>query len=132
MQNMQGFLLQEVLERCALSAVSQGALASGPGYTFCSGDVRTKVDYILMDVGAASMMASCSTHPMDDLNTSDHLPLTACLSYDACTSTQDERPSNKKIDWWKQIRTVHLMHSQLKYREDWGPWSQECLTVLRW
>ena len=98
-QNLQGLLLQEVLERCALSAVSQGALASGPGYTFCSGDVRTTVDYILMDVGAASMMASCSTHPMNDLNTSDHLPLTVCLSYDACTSTQDERPSHKKIDW---------------------------------
>ena len=61
-------------------AVSQGAVASGPGYTYCSGDVRTTVDYILMDVGAASMMASCSTHPMADLNTSDHLPLTVCLS----------------------------------------------------
>ena len=36
-QNLQGLLLQEVLERCALSAVSQGALASGPGYTSAVG-----------------------------------------------------------------------------------------------
>ena len=43
-QNLQGFLLQEVLERCDLSAVSQGALASGPGYTYCSGDVRLHSD----------------------------------------------------------------------------------------
>ena len=46
MQNLQGFLLQEVLERCDLSAVSQGALASGPGYTYCSGDVGTTVDWM--------------------------------------------------------------------------------------
>ena len=45
------------------------------------------------------MMASCSTHSTDDLNTSDHLSLTVCMSYDACSSTQDERPSHKKIDW---------------------------------
>ena len=68
-ENLQGALLQEVLERCSLSAVSQGAMASGPGYTFCSGDVRTTVDYILMDVEAASMVVSCRTHPMEDLNT---------------------------------------------------------------
>ena len=42
-QNLQGAILQ-VLERCSLSAVSQGAMAFGPGYTFCSADVRT-VDY---------------------------------------------------------------------------------------
>ena len=36
---------------------------------------------------------------MDDLNTSDHLPLTVRMSYDACPNTQDERPSHKKIDW---------------------------------
>ena len=29
-QNLQGVLLQTVLERCEVSAVSQGALASGP------------------------------------------------------------------------------------------------------
>ena len=84
-QNMQGVLLQEMLERCELSAVSKGVLASGPGYTYCNGDVKATVDYILMDVEAASMMTSCCTHPMEDLNTSDHLPLTMSLSYDACS-----------------------------------------------
>ena len=36
-QNLQGGLLQEVLERCELSAVSQSALTSGPAAapTFC-------------------------------------------------------------------------------------------------
>ncbi len=98
-QNLQGVLLQEVLQQCDLSAVSQGALASGPGYTFYSGDTRTTVDYILMDVDAASMMVSCCTHRMDDLNTSDHLPLSVSLSYDVCQSTQGRSPSRMKIDW---------------------------------
>ena len=48
--NLQGVLLQDVMDRCSLSAVSLGSLASGPGYTYCSGEVRTTVDYILMDV----------------------------------------------------------------------------------
>ena len=65
-QNLQGVLLQAVLERCELSTVSQGALASGPVYTYSSGEVRTTMDYILLDVNAASMMNSCRTHPMDD------------------------------------------------------------------
>ena len=30
-----------MIERCDLNAVSQGILASGPGYTYCSGNVKT-------------------------------------------------------------------------------------------
>ena len=56
------------------------SLWGGPGYTYSSGDVRTIVDYVLMDVEAVSLMSSC--HPMEDLNMSDHLPITACLIYD--------------------------------------------------
>ena len=43
------------------------------------------MDYIVMDVRAVSMIDSCRTHPMDDLNTLDHLPLTVSLSYDVCS-----------------------------------------------
>ena len=110
-QNLQGALLQEVLERCSLSAVSQGVMASGPGYTFCSGDVRTTVDYILMDVEAASMMVSCRTHPMEDLNTSDHLPLTVHLSYDTCSISQNESMGTfrqQRIDWDEARRSGAL------------------------
>ena len=82
--NVQGVLLQEVVERLQLSAVSPESLASGPGYTYLSGDVRTIVDYVLMDVEAVSLMSSCHAHPMEDLNMSDHLPITACLMYEGC------------------------------------------------
>ena len=53
-----------------------------------------------MDVEAASMMTSCCTHPMEDLNTSDHLPLSVSLSYDV--RSESYSPDNcgfKKIDW---------------------------------
>ena len=93
-------LLQKMIERCDLNAVSQGILASGPGYTYCSGNVKTTVDYILMDIKAASMMTSCCTHPMEDLNTSDHLPLTVSLSNDVCSDGNTPGSSSyKKIDW---------------------------------
>ena len=59
-QNLQGVLLQEILDQRDLIAVSQGALASGPNYTFCCGNARTTVDYnILMNVAAASILVSC-------------------------------------------------------------------------
>ena len=60
------------------------------------------MDYILMDVGAACIMDSCHTHHMDDLNTSDHLPLTVSLSYDVCSNTQSGNNDTlrcKRIDW---------------------------------
>lgn len=43
-QNLQGVLLQDVKDGCELSAVSQGTLARGPAYTYCSGNTRTTVD----------------------------------------------------------------------------------------
>ena len=53
--NQQGVLLEDLLRRCDLNAVSLGCLASGSGYTYVSGTVRTVVDYILMDVDVISM-----------------------------------------------------------------------------
>ena len=74
-------LLQEVMVGCELSAVSQAILASGPAYTYCSGETRTTVDYVFMNMEAASMITVCVTHDMEDLNTSDHLPITVSLVY---------------------------------------------------
>ena len=63
-------------------------------------NVRTTMDYILMEVEAASMATSCIAYSTDDVNTSDHHPLTASISYDACSSDQDSSPpSFKRIDW---------------------------------
>ena len=58
------------------------------------------VDYVLMDVEAISMVASCRTLPMEDLNTSDHLPLTVSLTYEACSlSSVNMCYGLPKIDW---------------------------------
>lgn len=61
--------------RGRLTDVSFSCLATGPSYTYCSGDVCTKVDYALMNADATSMLSSVSTRDMVDLNTSDHLPI---------------------------------------------------------
>ena len=46
--NVQKVLLQEVMEKLYLSAVSLGILASGPGNTYWRGDVWTIVYYVWM------------------------------------------------------------------------------------
>ncbi len=40
-----------------------------------SGETKTTIDYILLDVEAASLMDGCGTLKDHDLNTSDHLPV---------------------------------------------------------
>ena len=93
-RNIQGELLQEVLDRNDLTDVSSGCLATGPSYTYCSGSVCTKIDYTLMIVGAAALLSSVETKSMVDLNMSDHLPIVikfksiCCLSIGACRPGQ--------------------------------------------
>ena len=96
--NAQGHLLHGVLERCGLNAVSLGSLASGPGYTYCSGSTRTTIDYILMDVSFKSMLQSCQTLQMDDLNTSDHLPIVASLQCPSPAVSAECRDGKQTID----------------------------------
>ena len=101
-------LLQEVMERLQLSAVFLGSLASGPGYTYSSGDVQT-MDYVLMDVEAVSLLSSCHTQPMDDLNMSAHLPITTCLMYEGCSVDQSCNLSRQlRVDWVGDIGVVYL------------------------
>ena len=80
--NLQGVLLSEVMDRCRLSAVSLGSIATGSDFTFFSGTSRTTVDYVFADSGIVSLMSGCHTLFIDDLNTSDHVPIVAniCLS----------------------------------------------------
>ena len=77
--NVQGVLLGEVLDRCKLHAASLAEAASGPNYTYLSGNSKTIVDYILADVEASSCIESCEVLESSDLNTSDHLALSVSL-----------------------------------------------------
>ena len=56
--------LQKLLERCEVSAVSLGSLASVPTYTYCS-NVQTTVDYNLIGVESASMTTLCITYAQE-------------------------------------------------------------------
>ena len=102
-----GVLLHEMMEKCNLSAVSLGSMASGPGYTYLSGESQTTVDYILMDVEAASMMWSCITHHMDHLNTSDHLPMTVKMMN--APEDQDHEHECQEFTGTRQGRVVRWL-----------------------
>ena len=99
--------MYEMMEKCNLSAVSLGSMASGPGYTYLSGESQTTVDYILMDVEAASMMWSCITHHMDHLNTSDHLPLTVKMMN--APEDQDHEHECQELTGTRQGRVVRWL-----------------------
>ena len=96
--NFQGYLLQQHILKCDVFAASQSEYAFGPTHTFQRGDVRTTIDYILMDVNAASLLESCGTLDDDDLNTSDHLPQTVQLEF-PCKPTDPLESCRIKINW---------------------------------
>ena len=79
--NVQGVLVNDMLARCHLNAVSLGCAATGPLHTFVSSSKETTVDCILADEEATSMLSQCCTLPMEDLNTSDHLLILADMMY---------------------------------------------------
>ena len=52
------------------------------------------------------MVVSCCTHPMEDLNTSDHLPLTVGSYYNAYSGLQNEGMGRQlRIDWGEARRS---------------------------
>ena len=68
---------------------------------YLSGGVQTTVDYVLMDVGAASMASSWAVHGMEDLNTSDHLPISVSLSCPGSIPLDQCESHWTKVDWRK-------------------------------
>ena len=92
--NQQGLLLQEQIIKNDLFVASLSEVAHGPHHTFQSGDVRTIIDYIMLDVNAVSLMVSCGTLENDNLNTSDHLPQSVQLEFSCKPPILGNR-----IDW---------------------------------
>ncbi len=97
--NPQGQLLREMMSRNDLFPVSLSQLASGPSYTFFSGDKRTTVDYCLLDCGASHLVSDCSILDHHPLNLSDHLPVTISLELHAVGSSEGEHCGH--LDWKK-------------------------------
>ena len=95
--NVQGVLVGDMVARCHLSAIFLCSVSSGPIYTYVSGSRQTTIDYIFADEVAASLLIQCHTLPMEDLNTSDHLPLIADMMYSPVFKVPD--PISIKIDW---------------------------------
>jgi hypothetical protein len=61
--------------RNSLYVASMDNGVSGPGYTCCSGDVGTTVDYILVNQCASYLVTSSAILDNHPLNMSHHLPL---------------------------------------------------------
>ena len=97
--NAQGLLISELMSRYSLIAVSLGSLATGPQYTYVSGNVCSTVDYVFADAGAVSLMSTCHIAEMEDLNTSDHVPITVEMSYDPLPPVCTSFSVSPKFDW---------------------------------
>ena len=106
--NHRGDLLREVIKNYNLCIACTSCIAKGPGYTFFSGDLKTTVDYILLNTSFCHAIVDCHTHDHHILNFSDHLPVSVLLSIENLIKTQSER--RPKVNWRKSAEdglTVH-------------------------
>ena len=121
--NVQGVLLGEVLDRCKLHAASLAEAASGPNYTYLSGNSKTIVDYILADVEASSCIESCEVLESSDLNTSDHLALSVSLSCDIPTQFAND-PNWIRINWAEAGKSEAMLNFQKEVSDRLKPFTQ--------
>ena len=77
--NTQGRLLNDLIDRNSLFAVSCSNITTGPNYTYLSDQTATTVDYILVNTELVSYVNSCEILTPDPLNLSDHL-LSICVN----------------------------------------------------
>ena len=115
--NTQGLMVGELLNRCELHAISLGRIASGPDYTYHSGDKFTTIDYIQTDIKVSSCIDKCWIHKEDHLNLSDHLPVMVKLSCSAA-ARRIENLNYITIDWSKALSSeaLTLIQDTLKDR----------------
>ena len=122
--NIQGILLGEAVNRCSLHAASLSEHASGPCYTYHSGNKSTTVDYIFTDIEASSCIEKCWTHDEVDLNTSDHLPISALLRLTCSGKSQSESSHDWiRIDWSKAQKCGDIPTFQATLEERLKPFT---------
>ena len=128
--NAQGVLLLDLMSRLNLSAISLCEWATGPLHTYISGRTTTTIDYILASIDATSIVSSCKTLPMADLNTSDHLPLVADLSFN-CNSPAPHSNEQTRLDWVQANKTGEITEYRQLVREKLSVHSvQVCLDEI--
>ena len=113
--NTQGQLLADLLHCHNLFPVSCSSIATGPKYTYFSGQTITTVDYILISPELAPSVNFCTTLANAPLNVSDHLPISisVCTPY---TNSLHCEPSHSTISWSKASEDGSIEHYSRQVR----------------
>ena len=98
--NAQGRALKDLIDRNNLFVASLGEDTGGPVYTYCSGDTRRTIDYILVNQSASYLVSTTSIHDDHPLNTSDHLALSAVLEVSVDHSRNGNHANQRpRVNW---------------------------------
>ena len=109
--NSQGVALRNLIDRNCLYVASLDKVASGPGYTYCSGVVKTTVDYILHNQCASYLVISSEVLKDHPLNTSDRLALCKTLEVNT-VKVWDDVPRTPRINWNKAVQDSNIEQYQ--------------------
>ena len=127
--NSQGVLLHKLLQRSDLFVAYLSNHAEGPDNTFWRGDTHTTVDYVLMDVGAASFMSSCMIHEVACLNMSDHVHLSVTVNVPT-DSIELVNDLPTRIDWTKAKLSGATLSFQAAITDIVCPLILFCMIIL--
>ena len=100
--NSQGQALKELVCRNNLFLAPHD---NGPGYTYCCGQTRTTVDYILVNQCASYLMTTSGVLVDHPLNTSDHLPVHAVMAV-IPSKTRNDSLDNPRVNWGEAAKDL--------------------------
>ena len=102
--NSRGNKWIKMMDEHSLINVSLCSIASGPTYTYTSGNNTTTIDYIISNSDAFRGIASCSILEEHPLNTSDHLPITCSLNLSHIRTPSAPISSSSNLDWSTAVK----------------------------
>ena len=96
------------MDQNKLFVASLGMMAMGPGYTYKSVEIRSTVDYYILNLTAGSPMMTCTVEG-HELNMSDHLPIHVVLQSSPFVQ-KEHCITNSQVNWHKAAKDGSLWH----------------------
>ena len=107
--NQRGSMWNSVISEHNFHNVSLGSFASGPSYTYSSGENFSTIDFAIANLDAVRGISSCGTLEYHPLNTSDHLLLSCFVEISHLRNEISPAFPTQPLDWKDGAKYFHTI-----------------------
>ena len=97
----EGLIIKNFIDKYKLFPFNLSTISTGPINTFYGPNSEACLDYIMIPIEMENMLISSKTLDFEELNTSDHLPVTASLNIRKVKCPTIDISYQKRINWKK-------------------------------